>query len=115
MTSISVPQKFLSRLNQRRISGYLNFRDIQTGHGFRVFLFPGISAKSSDPAENNAPFVHRCFVGTLPLREKRSGYSAFCCAMACKKQVPAFFKVLFYSDVHKASPQSGRSVTERQK
>ena len=29
---------------------------------------------SSDPAENNAPFVHCCFVGTLPLREKRSGY-----------------------------------------
>jgi len=26
------------------------------------------------PAENNAPFVHHCFGGTLPLREKRSGY-----------------------------------------
>ena len=29
---------------------------------------------SSGPAENNAPFVHHCFGGTLPLREKRSGY-----------------------------------------
>ena len=62
---------------------------------------------SSDPAENNAPFVHRCFVGTLPLRKKRSGYYAFCCAMSCKKQVPAFFKALLYSDVQKASPKSG--------
>ena len=33
-----------------------------------------IETYSYSPAENNAPFVHRCFVGTLPLREKRSGY-----------------------------------------
>ena len=39
--------------------------------------------------------------------KKRSGYQAFCCAMACKKKVPAFFKVLLYSDVQKVSPKSG--------
>ena len=38
------------------------------------FTFSNSQGYSSDPAENNAPFVHCCFVGTLPLREKRSGY-----------------------------------------
>ena len=32
---------------------------------------------------------------------------AFCCAMACKKQVPAFFKARLDSNAQKAFPKSG--------
>ena len=33
--------------------------------------------------------------------------SAFCCARACKKQVPAFFKAHLYSNAQKALQESG--------
>ena len=32
---------------------------------------------------------------------------AFCCARACKKQVPAFFKAHLYSNAQKALQESG--------
>jgi len=40
----------------------------------RRICTPLICRYSSGHAENNTPFVHHSFGGTLPLREKRSGY-----------------------------------------
>jgi len=46
------------------------YRDLELHSMFCPILFPLAGSYSSDHAENNTPFVHHGFGGTLPLREK---------------------------------------------
>ncbi|MEE1163270.1 MAG: hypothetical protein UHU21_06200, partial [Lachnospiraceae bacterium] len=60
-------------------------------------------------AENSAPFVHHYFGGALPLREKRSGYYAFCCAELAKSKYRRFSRPTSTAMHKKASSKSGRA------
>ena len=76
------------------------YRDLELHSMFCPILFPLAGSYSSDHAENNTPFMHHCFGGTLPLREKGKSGPKKKIKKNCRyfKKVLAFQKHIAYNN-----------------